>query len=402
MRSGSAIFRSFGKPMHLLYSNLRCEADYPFLAYFYMPHFFRISPLLLGLGGALALVSTKAHAQDATPKYSNEFLNIGVGARALGMGKTQVSLAEDATAGYWNPAGLLNQKSKYDAVLMHSELFSGIIKNDYAAFSMPLDDKSAIGISAVRLGIDDIADTRDLINEYGYIDYSKIRYFSVADYALLLSYARKLGNVEGLKVGANAKIIYRNVGEFANAWGFGIDAGLQYDQGNWRLGLMARDLTTTVNAWSINSEKFKPTPGDTLDGIPKNSTEVTLPRFVLGVGRLVQLPGEFTALAAVDLEMTTDGRRNTLVSSSLVSIDPRAGLEIGYKNLVFLRGGVSNVQKIDAFNQKKPWKVQPSLGVGVALSGLRLDVALSQLAVEKLGGRTQTNNIIVSLGYGFK
>ncbi|MBD2716327.1 PorV/PorQ family protein [Microvirga sp. STR05] len=366
-----------------------------------MSHVFRIAPLLLGVSGALTLAPQVASAQDSTPKYSNEFLNIGVGGRALGMGKTQVSLAQDATAGYWNPAGLLSQKTKYDAVLMHSELFSGIVKNDYAAFSMPLDDQSAIGISAVRLGVDDIADTRDLINEYGYIQYDRIRYFSVADYAVMLSYARRIGNIEGLKVGANAKVIYRNIGEFANAWGFGIDAGMQYDKGNWRLGLMARDITTTVNAWSINSERLRPVAGDSTD-IPANSTEITLPRFVLGVGRLIQLPGEFTALAAVDLEMTTDGQRNTLISSKAVSIDPRAGLEIGYKNLVFLRGGVSNIQQVKAFTGSDEWKVQPSLGVGVALSGLRLDVALSQLAIEKLGGRSQTNNIIVSLGYGIK
>ncbi|WBA43561.1 PorV/PorQ family protein [Hymenobacter canadensis] len=368
-----------------------------------MSHVFRITPVLLGLSGLLALAPQRAVAQDTTPKYSNEFLNIGVGGRALGMGKVQVSLANDATAGYWNPAGLLDQKAKYDAVLMHSELFSGIVKNDYGAFSMPLDDKSAIGVSVVRLGVDDIADTRDLINEYGYIQYDRIRFFSVADYALMLSYARRLGNIEGLKVGANAKVIYRNIGEFANAWGFGIDAGVQYDKGNWRLGLMARDITTTVNAWSINSDKLRPIAGDsTGSSVPKGSTEVTLPRFVLGVGRLVKLPGEFTALAAVDLDLTTDGQRNTLVSGKLVSIDPRAGLEIGYKNLVFLRGGVSNVQKIQAFSGSEEWKVQPSLGVGVALSGLRLDVALSQLAIEKLAGRTQTNNIIVSLGYGIK
>ncbi|UOQ64890.1 PorV/PorQ family protein [Hymenobacter volaticus] len=366
-----------------------------------MKHFFYTTALLFGASGLLFLAPTAASAQDTTPKYSNEFLNIGVGGRALGMGKVQVSLAQDATAGYWNPAGLLNQKAKYDAVLMHSELFSGIVKNDYAAFSMPLDDKSAIGISALRLGVDDIADTRNLINEYGYIQYDQIRYFSVADYAVLLSYARRIGNIEGLKVGANAKIVYRNVGDFANAWGFGIDAGVQYDKNDWHFGLMARDITTTVNAWTINSEKLNPVPGDPTV-IPANSTEVTLPRFVLGAARLVKLPGEFTALAAVDLELTTDGQRNTLVSSKLASIDPRAGLEVGFKNLVFLRGGVSNFQKIKAFTNKEEWKMQPSLGVGVALSGLRLDLALSQLAIEKLGGRTQTNNLIVSLGYGIK
>ncbi|HEX8424731.1 PorV/PorQ family protein [Hymenobacter sp.] len=366
-----------------------------------MKHFFYATALLLSASGLLILAPTAASAQDITPKYSNEFLNIGVGGRALGMGKVQVSLAQDATAGYWNPAGLLSQKAKYDAVLMHSELFSGIVKNDYAAFSMPLDDKSAIGISAVRLGVDDIADTRSLINEYGYIQYDQIRYFSVADYAFLLSYARKIGNIEGLKVGVNAKVVYRNIGEFANAWGFGIDAGVQYDKNDWHFGLMARDITTTVNAWSINSDKLTPVVGDP-NAIPANSTEVTLPRFILGAGRSMKLPGEFTALAAIDLEVTTDGQRNTLVSSKLLNVDPRAGLEVGYKSLVFLRGGVSNFQKIKAFTGKDEWKMQPSLGVGVALSGLRLDLALSQLAIEKLGGRSQTSNIIVSLGYGIK
>ncbi|GAB2794412.1 hypothetical protein HNQ93_003874 [Hymenobacter luteus] len=365
-----------------------------------MPHFFRCTTLFAAFGlsiGALA----PALAQTKTPKYSNEFLNIGVGGRALGMGKVQVSLADDATAGYWNPAGLVSQKTKYDAVLMHSELFSGIVKNDYAAFSMPLDDKSAIGASLIRLGVDDIADTRALVNEYGYINYDNIRYFSVADYAMLLSYARKIGSVEGLQVGASAKVVYRNIGDFANALGFGIDAGAQYQRNNWRLALMARDITTTYNAWSINSKQYEGYAVDT-DSIPKNSTEITLPTFVLGLGRTMKLPGEFTATAAVDLELTTDGQRNTLVSSRAVSIDPRVGLEVGYKQLVYLRGGVGNMQQVQSFTGQEEWKVQPSLGVGLALSGLRLDMALSRLAVEKLGQQSQPTSIIVSLGYGFK
>ena len=77
--------------------------------------------------GATVAFALPAAAQTKTPKYSNEFLNLGVGARALGMGKVQVSLADDATAGYWNPAGLANQTRKYDGVLMHSELFSGVV-----------------------------------------------------------------------------------------------------------------------------------------------------------------------------------------------------------------------------------------------------------------------------------
>lgn len=361
---------------------------------------------LLFLGATAALAAPAAAQTTKTPKYSNEFLNIGVGARALGMGKVQTSLANDATAGYWNPAGLVNQTHKYDGVLMHSELFSGVVKNDYAAFSMPLDEKSAVGISVLRLGVDNIADTRALINEYGYVQYDKIEYFSVADYALLLSYARKVGP-EGLSIGGNGKIIYRNIGKFAHGYGFGIDAGVQYNHKGWNLGLMARDITTTFNAWNINAAEYQKginsTVANTGDAIPKNSTEITLPRFVLGVGRRFDLPKQFSALLAVDLETTTDGQRGTPISTKAVSVNPAAGLEIGYRNLVFLRGGAGNYQQISSVVDKSlQWKGQYSLGAGVAISSLRVDLALSRLAVEKLGSASQTNSLIVSLGYGFK
>jgi hypothetical protein len=349
----------------------------------------------LGLG--LLLSAGAAHAQTNTPKYSNEFMNLGAGARSLGMGKVQVSLATDATAGYWNPAALTNLTAKYDGVLMHSELFSGVVKNEYAAFAMPLDEKSVIGATLLRTGVDNIADTRLLINQYdGSIDYSRITYFSVADYALLLSYARKLGP-EGLSVGANAKFIYRNVGSYANAYGFGIDAGVQYNHKGWRLGLMARDITTTFNAWSVDADKFKASAA-VGDQIPVNSTEITLPRLVLGAGYQFTLPAQFTALVAADLEATTDGQRNTLISAKPVSVDPRVGLEVGYHNLVYLRGGVGNYQKITNFDRKEQWKGQYSLGAGVAFSGLRVDLALSRLALDETAN---VNSLIVSLGYGF-
>jgi len=351
-----------------------------------------------GLLSLLALAAAPAaRAQTTAPKYANEFLNLGAGARALGMGKTQVSLANDATAGYWNPAALTSITAKYDGVLMHSELFSGVVKNDYAAFAMPLDARSALGVTVLRLGVDNIADTRALINEYGQIQYDRITYFSVADYALLLSYARKLGPA-GLSVGGSGKLIYRNVGPFANGYGFGVDLGLRYDRAGWQFGLMARDLTTTFVAWSVDADKFKENtaPGEV---IPKNVNELTLPRFVLGASRQLRLPGQFTLLAAVDLEATTDGQRNTPISSKLVSVDPRAGLEIGYRNLAFLRAGAGNYQQLSLFDGKQ-WKGQYSLGAGVAFSGLRVDLALSRLAVETLGSASQTNSLIVSLGYG--
>ena len=83
---------------------------------------------------------------------------------------------------------------------------------------------------------------------------------------------------------ATAKIIRRKAGEFASAWGFGIDAGLQYKlENNWRFALVARDVTSTFNAWNFT---FTDAQKDVLtqqnQEIPKNSLEITLPRLVMG------------------------------------------------------------------------------------------------------------------------
>ena len=185
---------------------------------------------------------------DLTPKYSNEFLTIGVGARALGMSLAQVASVNDVTSGYWNPAGLLGIKSDLQIAAMHSEYFAGIAKYDYAALGKSLDSSSAASISFIRFGVDDIPNTTDLIDAGGNINYDRITSFSAVDYAFVFSYARRVGTARkskddlplvnktnpdggGLRWGANAKIIYRHVGDFATAWGFGLDAGAQYD---WR------------------------------------------------------------------------------------------------------------------------------------------------------------------------
>ncbi|MDX5444153.1 MAG: PorV/PorQ family protein [Hymenobacteraceae bacterium] len=352
--------------------------------------------LKVAAGAVLALASTASFAQVSAPKYSNEFLHIGVGGRALGMANVQSAITNDATAGYWNPAGLLQLQDKYNVMLMHSELFAGIVKNDFGAFATPLDSSSALAVSVIRTGVDNIADTRRLKNEYGYIQYDSIRFFSVADYAVIVSYARKSNLIEGLRVGANAKIIYRNVGDFANAWGFGVDAGAQLSRGNWQFGAMAKDITTTFTAWSINADELRTTYIGTENELIENSVEITLPRLVLGVGRSFTFKERFTALVAADLDVTFDGKRNVLLRSGFASVDPHVGVELGYNKIVFLRGGINNIQQIKELGGSESWKVQPNFGVGVATHGLKLDLALSKVA-----DNSEVSSVIVSLGYSF-
>src|SRR5258708_28959819 len=163
-------------------------------------------------------------------KYSNEFLNIGAGARGLAMGSAQVASASDATAGYWNPAGLVGVKDHPNLNLMHAEYFAGIAKYDYGALAIPVNDnKRTIGISVLRFAVDDIPNTLNLVEPDGSINYNNIKTFSVADWAALFSFAQNIKTTENKSIsfGVNAKVIYRKVGTFATAWGFGVDAGIQ-------------------------------------------------------------------------------------------------------------------------------------------------------------------------------
>lgn len=356
------------------------------------------------LWAALFMLSwSAANAQVATPKYSNEFLNIGVGGRALGMGNVQAGIASDATAGYWNPAGLLRLEHKYNVTLMHSELFAGIAKNDYASFAMPLDSSSALAISLIRVGVDDIADTRRLQNEYGYIQYDSIRFFSVADYALLLSYARRSNLIEGLQLGANVKIIYRNVGDFADAYGFGIDAGAQLQRGSWQFGLMAKDITTTFTAWTHNVEALEEAYLQTGNDLPESTAELTLPRLVLGVGKSFQFTDKLSAILATDIDLTFDGRRNVLFESEFLSVDPHVGIELAYANAVFVRGGLNNYQQTTNFDGSTTKRMQPNFGLGIKTDGLTLDLAMSRISNNESNtiGGSNTSSVIVSIGYAF-
>ena len=168
-----------------------------------------VRSILIGL--TVLACAREGQGQDA-PKYSNEFLAIGVGARALGMSGASVSSVNDVTSGYWNPSGLLGVKGDIQVAAMHSEYFAGIAKYDYLAIAKPIDSSSTLAFSFIRFGVDDIPNTTELIDNNGNIDYDRITSFSAADQAFILSYGRRMKN-PNLRLGGSAKVIYRRVGE---------------------------------------------------------------------------------------------------------------------------------------------------------------------------------------------
>jgi hypothetical protein len=235
--------------------------------------------------------------------------------------------------------------------------------------------------------VDDIPNTIFLVEPDGTINFSNIQTFSSADYAFLISMAQqiKAGNGKKISGGINAKIIHRKAGDFASAWGFGFDAGIQVTAKKWRLGLMARDVTTTFNAWSFNlNEKMREVFYVTDNEIPVKSTELTAPKLILGGAYNFQFSKQFSLLAEANFDLTFDGRRNTVWASDIVSIDPKIGLEASWKNILFVRAGINNFQKAlddnDITNTSKVWIYQPSVGAGFRIANVQIDYAFTNLA----------------------
>lgn len=344
----------------------------------------------------LFLIPILANSQ-AVRKYSNEFMSIGVDAAALGMSNAVTASTSDVNSGYWNPAGLVFLEDSQGA-LMHASYFANIAQYDYAAFAMPIDDRSAWGISLIRFGVDDILNTTQLIDSEGNIDYNRISKFSTADYGATFSYARSL-QVPGWQYGVNAKVIRRIIGDFANSWGFGLDVGIQFERDNWKVGLMVRDITTTYNIWNIDEEEFEKIssaiPGENQD-LPE-STEITLPKAQLGISRKFEYRYDYSILAAFNLNMQFF-KTNDIISTDVVSIDPALGFEFGYTDLVFLRAGVGNFQNVMQIDNTEKIGFQPNIGLGFKYKGIQIDYALTDIGDQSAALYSNIFSVKVDLG----
>ncbi len=316
-------------------------------------------------------------------KYSNEFLTLGVGGRAHGMGGAVAASVSDLSASYWNPAGMTSIPAVAQFHAMHAEWFAGIAQYDQLSFGKRLSEESNSygSISLIRMGIDNIPNTLRLIGPDGSINYDRVVTFSAADYAAFISYARKLGQGNWY-AGGSVKIIHRSIGAFGKSWGFGADLGVQYRKNKFAFAVMGRDLTTTFNNWTFSlSDEEKEVFTQTGNEIPVSTLEQTLPTFVVAGAYTFPFGSKSGVLLEMDLDVTTDGERNTLISSGTISVSPKIGFEVDLNKRVYFRGGISNFQKVKDIVDpaQTDWTFQPNAGIGLKLGRLRLDYAFTNI-----------------------
>jgi hypothetical protein len=318
-----------------------------------------------------------ARAQGLTlGKYENDFLAIGVGGRALGMGSAYTSIANDVTAGYWNPAGL--SRIEYpEIMLMHDQRYADAVSFNYGAGAMSLSKTETVGISLIVLNVSGIPNTQgagvdangnpipptdDYTGGLSRINDSKVTFFSATDLALIGSYAKRAA--PDFSYGANVKFIRRSLGS-AYATGIGFDIGVMYTPfTNFNLGANLQNATTTVLAWTTGT------------------TEVAPPTLATGASYTLNI-GPLAATPALDLLFNA----NNLGASSTVHLGPlsadvRAGAELSYKNVVALRAGYDEVKQF-------------TVGAGIHLPKLEIDYSFARFAYS--GSLGDTHRISLEL-----
>ncbi len=284
-------------------------------------------------------------------KYAGEFLTLGAGSRALGMAGAFTAVANDVTAGYWNPAGLIGADG-LQIQFMHSKQFLSSIQYNYLAASSPMDDQSTLGVSFLYLTVNNIKDSRDAWNEAEQkVDPSKVTLFNTGDYSFLFSYARRFD--DRLSWGVNVKMMYRDY-KVDQALGLGFDAGLRYRPlENLYLGLMINDLTSTLIAWNDH---------------PK---ELIKPSARLGVTYKLLIPSvDLRIQPAVDIKFYGENRQySSQVNVGWLSADFFSGVELAYNEIIALRVGLDDLNRFNT-------------GIGVQIPRIRFDYSFTSYQSE--------------------
>jgi len=312
---------------------------------------------------ALLVILHAMVGAQTVAKYAGEFMAIGVGGRALGLGGAHVALVNDATAGYWNPAALARINYP-EGIIMHDERFGSLINYDFAGVAIPYGTDESLGLSVLRLGVDGIPDTRNawidgnnngIFDSADRLDYDKISYFNATDWAFYFTYAKR--SSQDFMYGANVKIIRRDLAD-QSAMGIGFDVGALYSPvDNLSLGVNAQDITTTLVAWSTGRN------------------ELVSPTLKIGAAYGIDaLSGRFTPV--VDVDVRFENRQFASIAHlGPVSFDPHAGLEFDYKKTLALRVGYNDVKQF-------------TLGAGLHLRMLDVDYSFAKFAADETLGNT--------------
>jgi len=273
--------------------------------------YFYIISFLLIIGTARAQLFPVLGGQRAGISTA-QFLKIGVGGRAAAMGESFIAISDDASALYWNPAGIA-QFSKNQLIISHN-VWVADINNDFIGAVYHLDDDNSFGASLTAVTMDDMPVTTE------FAPFGTGEYFGYTDIAVSITYARRM--TKQFSFGGSVKYIEETLDKLKMR-GVMIDLGTFY-----RTGLGSTRFAVTVS--NFGSE-LAPDGQVTLVGNREvDEWQSFAPPTIFRIGFALEPyeSEEHRVTTSIQLNHPNDNSENVAI-----------GAEYGWRNMFFLRGG---------------------------------------------------------------
>lgn len=272
----------------------------------------------------LIMFVSKAYSQSGEGGEPGAFMKNGFGARPNSLGNSYTAISNDASAIFYNPAGL-SSVNKFQVMGMYSNLFGSVEGLNYGNIGVSKGfEFGTMGLGVIYSSVSDIPYVENVSGPSG-------ETFSDNEMAVILSYSRIV--TDNLQIGVNGKFIRHTIAGF-EASGIGFDVALLTTfSEKLKMGLMIQDAIGAT--------------------IKLNGREDTyISKFKLGIA--------YNPISVL-----------TISPEIMVTGNKKAQLSIGseydvYKNMIKLRGGYNTVQEA------------PSFGVGIKYSQINIDYSYSR------------------------
>ena len=280
------------------------------------------------------IISTDYYSQVFTGTTSGQFLKIEPGARAIAMGGAFVSVANDASALYWNPSGL--PKIKNNAVVFSHTYWLAGTNHDYAGLVYKLNESHAFGISYTLLSIPDMKVRTEIYQD------GTGEYFSASDFAIGLSYGFMF--TEEFSLGITGKYISQNIWHMT-ASTFAIDIGLHYNTPfeGLSLGMCMSNIGPKIKYEGDNNFIYYSFDPDLHGNSDNVFADIKMDSWDLPLIFRVGLAYELLNTESHDILITADAVHPNDYSEYI-----NTGFEYCFMDRIFLRGGYKALFKKDS------------------------------------------------------
>jgi long-subunit fatty acid transport protein len=279
-----------------------------------------------------------------------QFLKIGVGGRAAALGESFIAISDDASALYWNPAGLAQFKK--NQVIFSHNIWVVDINHDFLGIVYHLDNDNSFGASLTAVTMDDMPVTTE------FAPFGTGEYFGFSDIAISLSYARRM--TEQFSFGGTVKYIEETLDKLKMR-GVMLDLGTYY-----RTGLGSTRFAVTVTNFGA---ELAPDGEVVLIGNRTNSEwQSFAPPTIFRIGFAFEPyeDEEHRITTSIQLNHPNDNSENVAL-----------GAEYAWNKMLFLRGGYK-------FNvDEQNYSLGVGLNVPISIAEFTLDYAYANF--QRLG-----------------